>query len=87
MMMTRADFGRETAPVAVGWEPNARGKGGPRVAELGASLDPRQLADAAVDLNIRLMKWRAAPVLDVDALAAARCLLLGAGRPLDPGCQ
>ncbi len=49
------------------------------MAELGASLDPRQLADAAVDLNIRLMKWRAAPGLDVVSLAAARCLLLGAG--------
>jgi ubiquitin-like modifier-activating enzyme ATG7 len=32
-----------------------------------------------VDLNLRLMRWRAAPALDVGALSALRCLLLGAG--------
>lgn len=35
--------------------------------------------DAAVDLNLQLMLWRAAPCLDLDALSATRCLLLGAG--------
>jgi hypothetical protein len=41
-------------------------------------LSPVQLAEQAVDLNLRLMRWRAAPELDVAALAATRCLLLGA---------
>ena len=34
---------------------------------------------AAVDLNLRLMRWRAAPALDVISLGQARCLLFGAG--------
>ncbi len=56
-----------------------RGKAGPRVTDLGPSMDPRQLASAAVDLNLKLMRWRAAPSLDTARLAATKCLLLGAG--------
>ncbi|PRW33020.1 ubiquitin-like modifier-activating enzyme ATG7 isoform X1 [Chlorella sorokiniana] len=66
------------APVG-GWEPNERGKLGVRTADLGPSMDPKRLAESAVELNLRLMRWRAAPSLDVGAIAAARCLLLGAG--------
>ncbi|KAL4451192.1 hypothetical protein ABPG77_009264 [Micractinium sp. CCAP 211/92] len=67
-------------PAALGgWEPNERGKAGPRTADLAPAMDPRQLAEAAVQLNLRLMRWRAAPALDVGAIGAARCLLLGAG--------
>ncbi|EFN52000.1 hypothetical protein CHLNCDRAFT_37099 [Chlorella variabilis] len=62
-----------------GWESNERGKLGPRGADLGPAMDPRLLAESAVDLNLRLMRWRAAPSLDVGAIAATRCLLLGAG--------
>lgn len=40
-------------------------------------LSPTQLAEQAVDLNLRLMRWRAAPQLDVQRLAATKCLLLG----------
>ncbi|GIL99130.1 hypothetical protein Vretimale_4392 [Volvox reticuliferus] len=36
-------------------------------------------AEQAVDLNLRLMRWRAVPELEVGALAATKCLLLGAG--------
>ena len=46
---------------------------------LGPSMDPRQLAESAVDLNLKLMRWRAAPALDTARLAATKCLLLGAG--------
>lgn len=66
-------------PVPTGWELNARGKLGPRMMNLGPSMDPRQLAEAAVDLNLKLMRWRAAPALDTARLAATKCLLLGAG--------
>ena len=66
-------------PEAAGWEPNAKQKLGPRVADLGATMDPVRLAEAAADLNVRLMKWRAAPALNIDRLATVRCLLLGAG--------
>jgi len=46
---------------------------------LAAAMDPRALAEGAVNLNLKLMKWRAARWLDLDGLAATRCLLLGAG--------
>jgi ubiquitin-like modifier-activating enzyme ATG7 len=59
--------------VAGGWAP------APVAADLGAAMDPLRLAADAVALNLELMRWRAAPTLDVGALAAARCLCLGAG--------
>lgn len=50
-------------------------------------MSPLQLAEQAVDLNLRLMRWRAAPDLDTGALAATRCLLLGEwGRDVR-GCE
>ena len=67
------------APSAVGWEVNAKGRAGPRVADLGSSMDPQRLAAQAVDLNLKLMRWRLLPQLDAPALAATKCLLLGAG--------
>lgn len=38
-----------------------------------------RLADQAVDLNLKLMRWRILPALDLDKVANTRCLLLGAG--------
>lgn len=38
-----------------------------------------RLADQAVDLNLKLMKWRVMPDLALDEIAATKCLLLGAG--------
>lgn len=38
-----------------------------------------RLAEESVDLNLRLMKWRLAPDLDLTTVKAAKCLLLGAG--------
>lgn len=38
-----------------------------------------RLADQAVDLNLKLMRWRIMPTLELDKIASARCLLLGAG--------
>lgn len=49
-----------------------------KVAELAAVLDPATQAAQAVALNLKLMRWRAAPALDLDAVAATRCLILGA---------
>lgn len=72
--------GRSRQDVRVtGWEANARGKMGPRTMELGGILDPIRLAETSVDLNLKLMRWRQLPALDLDLLAQTRCLLLGAG--------
>ncbi|KAH8984457.1 hypothetical protein EDB92DRAFT_1887074 [Lactarius akahatsu] len=66
-------------PSAVGWEKNVQGKLGARVADLAPMMDPKRLADQAVDLNLKLMRWRILPSLDLDKIAQTRCLLLGAG--------
>ncbi|EKM57005.1 uncharacterized protein PHACADRAFT_254465 [Phanerochaete carnosa HHB-10118-sp] len=66
-------------PSAVGWEKNPQGKLAPRVADLAPTMDPKRLAEQAVDLNLKLMRWRILPELDLERVANARCLLLGAG--------
>lgn len=38
-----------------------------------------RLADQAVDLNLKLIRWRIAPELDLEKIKSASCLLLGAG--------
>ncbi|CAH0490749.1 unnamed protein product [Peronospora farinosa] len=63
----------------IGWEANVHGKMGPRVMKLGGILDPIRLAETSVDLNLKLMRWRQLPSLDLDLLARTKCLLLGAG--------
>ncbi|XP_037274030.1 autophagy-related 7 isoform X1 [Rhipicephalus microplus] len=67
------------SPVYVGWERNAAGKLGPRSVDLSASFDPARLMENALELNLQLMRWRLAPTLDLEAVASAKCLLLGAG--------
>nr|KAG5700834.1 hypothetical protein BaRGS_024220 [Batillaria attramentaria] len=66
-------------PKVLGWERNERQKMGARVVDLSASMDPTKLAESAVNLNLRLMRWRLMPDLCLDKIAATRCLLLGAG--------
>jgi ubiquitin-like modifier-activating enzyme ATG7 len=63
----------------VGWEKNVQGKLGARLADLAPMMDPTRLADQAVDLNLKLMRWRILPSLDLDKIASTKCLLLGAG--------
>lgn len=47
-------------------------------------MDPGALAEQAVSLNLKLMKWRQAPELNLEKLSKTSCLLLGAG---SLGCQ
>jgi len=47
-------------------------------------MDPGSLAEQAVGLNLKLMKWRQVPELDLEILTKTKCLLLGSG---SLGCQ
>lgn len=69
----------QARPPAVGWEKNTQGKLGARLADLAPMMDPTRLADQAVDLNLKLMRWRILPALDLEKVASTRVLLLGAG--------
>lgn len=76
----------ETAPPSVakmpkvtGWERNSQGKLSSRLTDLSQYMDPRQLADQSVDLNLKLMKWRIAPNLNLAKISQTKCLLIGAG--------
>ena len=66
-------------PKVVGWERNVQGKLAGRLVDLTEYMDPKKLADSSVDLNLKLMKWRISPNLNLDTIKAAKCLLLGAG--------
>ena len=52
--------------------------------DLKSFMDEQTLAREAVDLNIKLMKWRMLPRLDLDKLQTVKCLMIGAGTL---GCQ
>ena len=62
-----------------GWELNARFKPGPRSVNLKPLLDSNHLAVQAADLNLKLMKWRMLPDLQIDTLQSTKVLLLGSG--------
>ncbi|GKB21234.1 ubiquitin-like modifier-activating enzyme ATG7 [Tanacetum coccineum] len=69
---------QEHVPNAVGWELN-KGKRVPRRINLSTTMDPTRMAISAADLNLKLMRWRALPSLDLNMLSGTKCLLLGAG--------
>src|SRR5215469_233601 len=66
-------------PKVTGWERDPHQKLSSRTVDLASYMDPARLADQAVDLNLKLVKWRIAPSLDLDAIKGTSCLLLGAG--------
>ncbi|KAI6784207.1 uncharacterized protein J7T54_004753 [Emericellopsis cladophorae] len=66
-------------PKVTGWERSRNGKLQAQQANLGEYMDPSRIADSSVDLNLKLMKWRLAPDLDLDRVKNTKCLLLGAG--------
>ncbi|CAB3221720.1 unnamed protein product [Arctia plantaginis] len=78
------DVTKSDAAGWVGWERNDKGNFGPKLANMSASLDPVVLADTSSDLNIKLMKWRLVPDIDIEVMKKTKCLLLGAGTL---GCQ
>ena len=60
----------------IGWRLN---KKKPFFVDLSSTMDPLSLFKSASYLNLRLMKWRMAPQLDVDKLHLQRALLIGCG--------
>ncbi|CAG9761098.1 unnamed protein product [Ceutorhynchus assimilis] len=62
-----------------GWEKNFQDKLGPKLANMRNLLDPLKLAEGSVDLNLKLMKWRAVPDIDLEKIKDTKCLLLGSG--------
>jgi ubiquitin-like modifier-activating enzyme ATG7 len=67
-------------PKVVGWEWNTtKKKPAPKWINLQPLLDPKHLAIQAADLNLKLMKWRMLPALEVAMLQQQKVLLLGAG--------
>jgi ubiquitin-like modifier-activating enzyme ATG7 len=79
---TKEEYDASLSPLrykVVGWELNARAKPGPRSVNLRPLLDPHHLAVQAADLNLKLMKWRMIPDLQVELLQSSKVLLLGAG--------
>ncbi|EGR34322.1 hypothetical protein IMG5_016380 [Ichthyophthirius multifiliis] len=64
----------------IGTDPNQL----PKQIDLKSSLDEATLASQAVDLNIKLMKWRLLPKLDLEKIQNLKVLMFGAGTL---GCQ
>lgn len=62
-----------------GWERNIQGKLLPKTCAMGDSIDPVKLSDHFSRLNLKLMKWRLLPSLNLDIIRSQKCLLFGAG--------
>lgn len=66
-------------PKVTGWERNENNKISSRFVNLSSNMDPIRLSESAVDLNLKLMRWRILPSLQLDTIRNTKCLLLGAG--------
>jgi ubiquitin-like modifier-activating enzyme ATG7 len=63
----------------IGWEKNEKNQYQPRIVDMSSSMNSEKLAESAVSLNLKLMKWRIAPDVDLNVIKAQKCLLLGSG--------
>jgi len=63
----------------IGWERNEKNSLQPRVVDMSGSMNTEKLAESAVSLNLKLMKWRIMPNIDLDVIKKQKCLLLGSG--------
>ena len=62
----------------VGWE-KWKNQLRPRTVDMSSSMDPLKLSESAVDLNLKLMKWRLMPDLKLASFRDTKCLIIGAG--------
>ncbi|CAR27221.1 ZYRO0C11726p [Zygosaccharomyces rouxii] len=79
LKLSLRDRGDESSLQVSGWERNPQGKLGPRAVDLSSLIDPLKVADQSVDLNLKLMKWRIVPDIDLQKVKDTKVLLLGAG--------
>lgn len=79
LKLSLRDQGGEVSLQVSGWERNPQGKLGPRAVDLSSLIDPLKVADQSVDLNLKLMKWRIVPDIDLQKVKDTKVLLLGAG--------
>ncbi|EJW74171.1 hypothetical protein WUBG_14919 [Wuchereria bancrofti] len=63
---------------AVGWE-RVKGSLSPAFIDLRGSLDPLKLMDFSAELNLRLIRWRLVPSINLQRFSNLKCLILGAG--------
>jgi ubiquitin-like modifier-activating enzyme ATG7 len=63
----------------VGYSYNELDICGPKVCDLNQFLNPKQLMKDECDLNLKLMKWREWPDLNLDVVTETKCLILGSG--------
>lgn len=66
-------------PPVNGWERDFSGVLKPKEIDIKSYMDPIKLAETSVDLNLKLMRWRIAPELELEKIKKTKCLLLGAG--------
>ncbi len=70
---------RSTSTSFVGWERDERNVIAPRQIDLSGLLNPTKIMENSVDLNLKLMRWRMLPGLDVNVLHSTKALLVGSG--------
>ncbi|XP_063679935.1 ubiquitin-like modifier-activating enzyme ATG7 isoform X2 [Bolinopsis microptera] len=66
-------------PKVVGWERNTKGKLTSKFVDLSASMDPAKISESSVNLNLKLMRWRLLPELNLEVLQKLKVLVLGSG--------
>ncbi|VDD87114.1 unnamed protein product [Enterobius vermicularis] len=65
--------------VAVGWERDLTGKPAKLSVDLRSRFDPIRLMEHSVELNLRLIRWRLVPGLQLELYSNLKCLILGSG--------
>ncbi|KAF7624787.1 Ubiquitin-like modifier-activating enzyme ATG7 [Meloidogyne graminicola] len=66
-------------PKCVGWERTSSDKLTFRSVDLKFMLDPINIMEQSVDLNLKLIRWRQAPNISLANFTSLRVLLIGAG--------
>jgi ubiquitin-like modifier-activating enzyme ATG7 len=68
-----------TTPKFTGFERNSKNELSHEFVDLATSMDPEKMANATIDLNLKLMRWRLVPDLNLTLFSSLKCLLIGSG--------